>query len=133
MLAGAALAKAPTTRILVDGGGLKKTIEITSPAILQMSNVWFGRMFDEAKPALTSAPPGGTRFRLQFFANFGRGEQKVYTLIYEPDPHGAGYLFLPKDDPNQGSILRHGRDGKWNYAAPQWESLIKPVILRAAR
>ena len=133
LVAAAALAKAPTTKIVVDGGGLKQSVEIVSPRVLEVSNVWFGHMFDETKPALATAPADATRFRLRFFANFGRGEENVYTLIYEPNPRGAGYLFLPKNDRNQGSILRKGRDGKWSYAAPDWENLIKPEILRAAR
>jgi len=133
LFATSVFAKAPTTKIVVDGGGLKKSIEIVSPQILQKSNVWFGSMIDSAKPALDSAPPESARFRLQFFANFGRGEERVYTMLYQPNPRGAGYLFLPNDDRNQGSIIRRGRDGKWSYAASDWEALIKPAILRAAR
>lgn len=29
-------------------------------------------------------------------------------------------------------IVRDGRDGKWNYASPPWEDLIKPLIARAS-
>jgi hypothetical protein len=133
LVAATALAKAPTTKIVVDGGGLKKPFDIVDPEILRMSNVWAGQMFDAAKPALAAAPADGPRFRLQFFADFGRGARKVYTLFYKPNPRGAGYLFLPYDDLNRGSIIREGRDGQWSYAAPQWEALIKPAILRAAR
>jgi len=131
-VAAAALAKAPTTRIVVDGGGLKQPVEILAPQILQRSNVWFGAMLDQSTPALSNAPAGGPRFRLQFFANFGRGERKVYTMLYQPNPQGAGFLFLPFDDLNRGSIIRDGRDGKWSYAARDWEALIKPVVLRSA-
>lgn len=133
VVATTALAKAPTTKIVVDGGGLTNPVEILAPQILQRSNVWLGAMLDRSTPALTNAPAGGPRFRLQFFANFGRGEQKVYTMLYQPNPHGAGYLFLPFDARNRGSIIRDGRDGKWSYAARDWEALIKPVILQAAR
>jgi hypothetical protein len=133
IVATAALAKAPTTKIVVDGGGLKTPIDIVAPQILQQSNVWLGAMLDQSTPAFSDAPAAGPRFRLQFFANFGRGEEKVYTMLYQPNAHGAGYLFLPFDARNRGSIIRDGRDGKWSYAARDWEALVKPVILRAAR
>lgn len=42
-------------------------------------------------------------------------------------PHGPfSFYYL-----NGGTIVRAGRDGKWNYASPAWEDLIKPLIARA--
>lgn len=126
------LAKAPTVHITVDGGNLRTPIDIAAPRILEMSNVWAGQMFDMSRPALPVPPLTAHQYRLSFFADFGKGPEKVYTLLYAPNPRGRGYLYLPWDDRNRGTIMRVGRDGKWSYAAPEWEALIKPVILRSA-
>ncbi|HLJ74884.1 MAG TPA: hypothetical protein VKU62_09885 [Thermoanaerobaculia bacterium] len=46
-------------------------------------------------------------------------------MLYQPSAHGASFLFLPFDALNRGSIMRDGRDGRWSYAAHDWEALIK--------
>ena len=42
--------------------------------------------------------------------------------IYLPG-HREPWYYL-----NTGTIIRAGQDGRWNYAAPAWEAMIKPVI-----
>lgn len=44
-------------------------------------------------------------------------------------------LYLPGEGPvhalNVGTIIREARDGKWSYASPEWEALIKSALLNA--
>jgi thiol-disulfide isomerase/thioredoxin len=69
--------------------------------------------------------------------------KKMYVVRYYPNPAGQGYIYLPGEGDawglsnegsigNAGSIIRPGRDGKWNYASPAWEQLVKPLIATAA-
>jgi hypothetical protein len=60
----------------------------------------------------------------------------MYVVRYYPNPSGQGYMYLPGDKDawgagNKGSIIRAGRDGKWNYASPAWEQLVNPLIATA--
>jgi hypothetical protein len=63
--------------------------------------------------------------------------RKKYVLYYYPNPSTEpGYIYLPGKGEtwyslNVGAIIRDEQDGKWNYASPAWEDLIKPMIASA--
>jgi len=60
----------------------------------------------------------------------------MYVAYYYPSlRHGQGYIYLPGEGPiwrlNVSTIVRVGRDGRWNYVSPEWEALVKPFLVRA--
>lgn len=87
-------------------------------------------------------PPGALRplrrYEVSFFVNFGDDDtRKMYVVYYCPSAStNEGYIYLPGKGEtwyslNTSTIIRSGRDGKWNYAASWWEEFIKPTIARA--
>ncbi len=134
----AASAKSPTTKITISGGGLTSAIEVTDPRILDMSNVWTGHFLDRSRGTRKEPPRVLDRYEVSFYIKIVDNEvKKKYVLYYYPsDTTEPGYIYLPgKGDTwyelNVGALIRDGQDGRWNYAAPKWEDLIKDVIARA--
>ena len=137
-MAEAASAKAPTVKIIISGGGLTRPIEVTDQQILDMSNVWSGQFLDLSKGTAKEPPRGLLHYEVSFYIKIADNEvRKKYVLYYYLKPSKEpGYIYLPgKGEPwyslNAGSILRDKQDGKWNYASPAWENLIKPMIVNA--
>ena len=134
----AASAKGPTVKITISGGGLTSAIEVTDPRILSSSNVWGGNFLDGSRGSVKKPPRGLRPYEVSFYVKLANGEvRKMYVVYYYPNPSTEqGYIYLPGKGEtwyslNVGAILRDGQDGKWNYASPAWEDLIKPVIARA--
>lgn len=134
----ATLAKAETFKITISGGGLANPIEITDPRVLALSNVWSGHFLDVTRAPEDNPPKGLLAFEVSFFMKISENDiRKNYVVFYYPNSPGEqGYVYLPgKGSPlwwvDAGSIMRTGRDGKWNYASPAWESLVKPMLIRA--
>jgi DNA-binding beta-propeller fold protein YncE len=133
----AAWAKAPTARITVAGGGLRSAVEITDPQLLAMSDVWLGQFLDGSRSPLNEGPRGLTSYEVSFYVKLAENDvRKMYVAYYYPNAGSEqGYIYLPGGgavwELNVGTILRRGQDGKWNYALPAWEALVKPVIADA--
>ena len=133
-------AKAATVKIIVSGPDLPAPLEITDQQILDLSNVWAGQFLDASHGSLEK-PPQRLPYELTFYVELGEKNLRLmYVAYYYPDPSSSkqGFLYLPgKSEPwyylNVGTILRENQDGRWSYATPAWEALIKPVIARAAR
>ncbi len=129
--------KAPTVKIIISGGGLAKAIEITDPRILELSHVWGGNFLDTSRGLAKEPARELPRYEVSFYVDFGnngvRDVRKKYVVYYCPDASGRqGSIYLPgKGEPwywlNVGSILR-GQEGKWSYASPAWEALVKPLL-----
>ena len=133
-----AQAKASTYKIVIEGGGLSQAIEITNPQILNLSNVWTGRFIDSKRDPVNEPPRGIGPYEISFYVKFGENDiRKKYVLYYHPrSASEQGYIYFPgRGDAwqylNWGTIMREGADGKWHYALPAWENLIKPLIARA--
>ncbi len=134
-----ALAKAPTAKLIIEGGSLTKQLELTDPRILGLSNIWRGtdNFLDNSREPAKKTPRGLRGYEVSFYAKLGENDiRKMYVVRYYPNPSGQGYIYLPGhgDDwgaGNTGSIIRAGRDGKWNYVSPSWEQLVKPLIATA--
>lgn len=131
-------AKSPTVKIMITGGALTSPIELTDPRILDVSNVWTGHFLDSSRGAVTEPPRGLQRYELSFYIRIADNEvRKKYVLYYYPRSGAEpGYIYLPgKGDGwyrlNTEAIVRNGKDGKWNYASPGWENLIRPEIASA--
>ena len=131
-------AKEPTAKITISGGGLTSEIEVTDPRILDISNMWYGKFLDQSKGAVKEPPMGLRTYEVWLYIKFSDNDlRRRYVVYYSPGPStGRGYIYLPgKGQPwywlNVSALLRDGRDGKWSYASPAWEDLIKPVIAGA--
>jgi hypothetical protein len=131
-------AKSPTVKITISGGGLTGAIEVTDPRILDISNVWTGHFLDRSRGTAKEPPRGLQRYEVSFYIKIADNEvRKKYVLYYYPNPATEpGYIYLPGKGEawyslNVGAIIRDGQDGKWNYASPAWEDLIKAVIAGA--
>ncbi len=132
--------KAPTVKIIISGGGLGKAMEITDPRILELSNVWHGQFLDGSRGPAKEPPQDLPRYEVSFYVDLGnngvRDARKKYVVYYCPDPGaGQGSIYLPgKGDPwyplNANAIVS-GLDGKWYYASPAWEALVKPLLCRS--
>ncbi len=133
----AAWAKVPPTEITISGGGLGRVLEITDPQLLALSNVWLGQFLDQSRSPLNEGPPGLKSYEISFYLKLAENDvRKIYVAYYYPNVGSEqGFIFLPGKgavwELNIGTILRGSRDGKWNYALPAWEALIKSLIANA--
>jgi hypothetical protein len=132
-------AKAPTFKIIVSGPDLPSPLEITDDQILNLSNVWSGQFLDNSH-GHPEKPAERLPYELSFYVKLSEDDLRLmYVAYYYPEPSTKqGQIYLPsRREPwyylNTGTIIRDGQDGRWNYASPAWEALIKPVIARAVR
>jgi hypothetical protein len=137
-MAEAAFAKGRTAKIMISGGGLTSAIEVTDPKILDISNVWAGYFLDRSRGTANEPRRGLQRYEVSFYIQIANNEvRQRYVVYYCPNPTAKpGYIYLPGKGEtwyslNVGAILRGEQDGKWNYASPAWEDLIKRVIASA--
>jgi len=135
---GVVSAKSPSVKIIISGGGLTSSIEVTDPQILGISNVWTGQFLDRSRGTAKEPPRGLRRYEVSFYIRVADNElKKKYVVYYYPNPATEpGYIYLPAKGEtwyslNVRAIIRDEQDGKWNYASPAWEDLIKPVIAGA--
>lgn len=133
-------AKGATVKIIISGPDLPAPLEITDQRILDVSNVWLGQFLD-ASHGSPEKPPQRLSYELTFYVKLREDDLRLmYVAYYYPDPSSTeqGLIYLPgKREPwyylNVGTILREKQDGRWNYASPAWEALVKPVIANATR
>lgn len=126
-------AKAPTVRITLAGGKLAHSIQITDIELLNLSNAWGEGFLDTSKPALKERPKVNGTYEVTFYSGAEEDIRKTCVFYYSPGSSAAqGVIYLPGIDAslNSGTIIRQGRDGKWSYASPAWEALIKALIAR---
>ena len=136
----AAFAKAPTSKLVIEGGGLTKQLEVTDPRILEVSKIWsYGddSFLDYSRDPARKSPHLQRTYEVSFYAKLEpNDDRKMYAVRYYPNPAGQSYIYLPGDKDawgagKKGAIIRAGRDGKWNYVSPAWEQLLKPLIATA--
>ncbi len=133
-----ASAKAPTVKITISGSGLKRSIEITDPQILEISSAWGDSFLDVSRRPLDEAPQGRSSYEVSFYSEIAKNDvRKTCVMYYYPSSSTErGLVYLPGGgvvwELNAGTVLRHGRDGKWSHASPAWDGLLKPIITRAA-
>jgi len=132
-----ALAKSPTVKMTVSGGELPSAIEITDPQVLGISSIWGGQFLDSTRGVLKEPPRELPTYEIWFYIQVSdKSIKKRYVVYYSPDASpGQGYVYLPGEGQpwywlNVSAMLRQGRDGKWSYASPAWEELLKPMIAR---
>ena len=119
----AILAKGPTRRLEVSGGGRIAPLQITAAAALV--NVWSEDFLDEFSPAPASDLP---RYRVAFYVlpPHESVERVMYVVYYVRDPESqAGFVYLPGRGEegyrlNVTTILRPEHDGRWHRRARRW-------------
>jgi len=130
--------KAETARVTITGAGLASPIQITDGKVLELSHAWGGGFLDASRPPLEQAPNVDSPYEVTFYSWIADNDiRKTCVFFYSPGSAAApGIIYLPRKGVvwtlNSGTVIREGRDGKWSYASPAWEALIKPFIARAA-
>jgi hypothetical protein len=135
-----AAAKARTVRVTLTCTGLAAPIDVTEGPLLAFPvGPWGGRFADTSRS--TIAPPADVPglCEMAFYSEMpNKGARLSYVAFYHYRADGSpGYISLPgPSDPwyalNQGTIIRAERDGRWSYAAADWERVIRTLIARAA-
>jgi hypothetical protein len=136
----AALAKAPTVRVVFTCTGFARPIEIRNTAALSVENgPWGGGFIDSTKGAV-AAEPTRRLCQVDLYVRLSkRDEQLAYVFYYYPGSDGkAGYIYLPgRDEPwywlNVSSMFRRGIDGTWRVASQRWEQGVARPALDAGR
>lgn len=132
-----------TVKLVVNGPGLRKDVEITDAAAIA-GNVFAGNFMTTTAPEPDKAWP---RYRVAFYLNKNRrGIVEVYAVSYVRDPQtGQGFVYLPGHGEadsglNASTIMRDGtgspgaqpaRDGAWQHAASAWSAAINAQLPRA--
>ncbi|HSA91723.1 MAG TPA: hypothetical protein VLE48_01825 [Terriglobales bacterium] len=140
------LAKVPTSRITIQGGGLNAPIEITDANVLGRFFVWADGgtspnqasafIIDGSRGPAAERPKGLRRYEVSFYAKLPE-ERLIYVVQYELDPStGKGYVHLPGRGEkwyrlNVSTILR-GVEGNWFHAWEVWDKAVRPLIDEAS-
>jgi hypothetical protein len=144
-------AKGETSKITIQGADLKTPIQITDRKVLANIHVGSGPGTSSSQPGFdlnapsfivdssqgpTAEPPQGLpHYEVLFYADVP-DERLVYVVSYAFDAAtGHGYVYLPgrKDKNyrlNVGTIF-HGAEGKWFHAGSKWDSVARPLIVKA--
>ena len=147
-LASPLIAKGPTVRLTIAGGGLTQPLNVTSP--IALVNVWNGvrkaqSWWDFPKPFLAGAAtePDAVlpRYTISFYVKAFAEEPQVrvlYVVRYVPDPQtGGGYVYLPRSGDSEARfnsvISRPGQDGRWNRASAEWSGVINAQLAAVTR
>jgi hypothetical protein len=143
-------AKGPTSKITINGPGLKTPIEITDPNVVKQFNVWTGPGTwssvpgsDPYAPGLIvdwakaeKAPADGlARYEVSFYEKTP-DERMTYVVFYEYDPAtGHSYVYIPGPNDKFYSLnvttIGHGVEGQWFSAWSAWDNVAKPLITEA--
>jgi hypothetical protein len=137
--AGAALGKAATARIEINGPGIAGTIASTDRDAIA-PNVWVGDFAVASRPV--DAPAALLpRYRVQSHIALGDGRTRLaYVVQFVWDPvSGRAVVRLPGPGEdgfrlNVGTILHDGsdgselRDGRWYEAAEDWGRSIRLLL-----
>ena len=144
------LAKGPTSKITINGPGLKAPIAITDSNMVAHFNVWTGPGtwsnvpgFNPNAPgfivdwaqAATAPATGLQRYEVSFYEKIP-DERLTYVVFYEYDPAtGHGYVYLPgaKDEYYSLNVrsMYHGVEGQWFSAWNAWDNVAKPLLDQA--
>lgn len=145
---GCLLAKEPTRKLVISGGGLAGGVEIVDSATLALSNIYSGN-FLEIPGAAQAPPETAPRYEISFYLP-QRGSwffnvthrprlQVSYVVYFVPDAlHHTAYVYVPgRDDTwsdwNHGVIIRQQYEGRWSVASPAWAERINSAIAHHRR
>ncbi len=150
-------AKCPTARLEFVGDALSATLVIDNQDYAGQFNIWNGpgvlvndepvhldtsrkqgAFIDWPSGPIDEPPDEGLLFFVKFFCiNESSGRKRlIYVVDYLIDADSdSGYIFLPGEgNPwymfNTHSIA-HGVESKWFRSSPEWERLIRPLLVQA--
>ena len=145
------LAKGATTKMVIEGPGLSRPIEITDRRILANFNVWARPGTFSSQPGfnanapsfiidwsygpITEVPNASQKYQVSFYTK-ELSEHPIYVVYYAfARSSETGYVYLPGESEewwrlNVTSILR-GVEGKWFHAWSTWENIARPLIKKA--
>jgi hypothetical protein len=149
--------KGTTTKIEIRGDGLRSTIEITDPEILDRFSIWNGpgvstsshgkpdppawadptkvegRFVDWPRGWATERPSGLQRVEVTFYIGdvAARDANAArYVFLYEIDSAGRhGYVYLPQW---KNQVVVHFVEGNWLHAAQAWDETMIPIVVAGA-
>ena len=147
--AGTAAAKEPTRKLLIWGGRLAGSIELTDSATLALSDIYSGNFIDTSRTPVT-VPANLPRYTIAFYHSDHRGLvarltmqrprlTRAYVVYFVPDAeHHVAYVYVPGPGDtwstwNHGVIIRTNREGVWSSASESWGRRISDAIARARR
>jgi len=129
-------AKAPSARITIAGGKLTSSIQIRDAKALEISRAWDTAFLDLSKQPLNEAPKVSSTYEVTLYSEIAEDDtRKTCVFYYSPNGLGEqGLVYLPGKGTlwvlNAGTMIRPERDGKWSYASPNWEAVVKPFIAK---
>ena len=136
-MAATLVAKGPTARLVVTGGGLATPITVTDANILSESNV-FGGTFLGGIADSHSIAPTWPKFMIAFYVDtpawMRQGIRQKYVVYYAMHPQtGEGFVYLPAPGEqwyqlNASTILRNGLEGNWIHAARPWAKALNTYL-----
>lgn len=124
--------------------GSERPLGIRDRETLKQFDPWSGQFINwQRGPAAIRGKPGDS-YQIFFYMNwtgrrsdYDRGALKmIYEIWYRPGREGEpGYIYLPGQGEdfyknNVGTILRENDDGKWHYATPECDKLMKRITSR---
>jgi hypothetical protein len=153
LLASTLVAKAPLSKIKIEGADLAVPIEITDANVLADFNVWSGpgtgwaangvTHWDSSSESfivswsrkVTERLKKSRHYQVSFYARFPE-ERLIYVVSYEFDPATAtGYVHLPGKNEHWYNLnvrtIFHGVEGNWFCARSAWDDLAMPLITQA--
>jgi len=119
-----AFSKGSPDLIVISGGGLAQSVEITDPSLLRAFNPWIGQFADWQHEALAEAPCFRRSFEVLFYMKWpgrisplDRGDLKMIYATRYCSTGLIGYVYLPGPGEthygeNTGTIVRGQADGK---------------------
>lgn len=149
--------KGSTAKIVIRGEALAAPLEIADPDVADF-HVWAGPgvhvngieqtegfIINWQKGVVTDLPMGVEKYEVQFYVGCRSDEAGCrdsrpvlgYVVTYAYDPSSKeGFIYLPgrSDEAfryNSGMWHGHGYEGHWLRATPQWESFVRPRIVKA--
>jgi len=144
-----AAAKEPTRKLLIWGGRLAGSIELTDSATLALSDIYSGSFIDTSRAPLM-LPADLPRYTIAFYLSDHRGVlarltmqrprlNRAYIVYFVPDAeHHVAYVYVPGHGDtwsawNHGVIIRENREGVWSWASAAWGHRISDAIAQARR
>jgi len=140
------LAKAATSKIVIEGSDLDRPIEISDPKVLRDFRIWAGPgtssnegqslIIDWSQGTIGAPQKELQRYRVSFYVQLAPEKHAVvYKVLYAYDPSkGEGYVYLPGEtDDGYGLNVRsivHFVEGHWFHAWKVWDNIARPLIAR---
>ncbi len=135
-----AYSKGSPDLIVISGGGLSQSIEITDPNSLKAFDPWLGQFADWKETPLADAPCFRRSFEVLFYMKWpgrisplDRGDLKMTYATRYCYTGATGYVYLPgPGEPdhgvNNGTIIRGNAAGKWHPATAAWDALMSNAV-----